>query len=181
MDPLPAELHRVLRTAKRRFLLPPLPSDLQAAAEAGEDVLLAFCIESARLALAPDGVPPAPVGQAFGDALAQLIRRTADAEHGDPTFQAQVLHWRDASVREWAALSATAASDARQLRTAVDAFAHPGKLRGLPEHALRAALLRLHGLAHAADWAALRGAAETAAAAAEGPDPALGALAVVFQ
>ena len=175
MDDHPAELHRVLRTAKRRFLLPPLPSSLQAAADAGEDVLLAFCLESARLAVARDGVPSASVEQAFSDALAQLIRRAMDATHGDPTFQAQVLHWRDAGIQEWAALSATAAGDARELRTALDAFAHPGKLRGLPEDALRGALLQLHDLAHAADWAALRAAAETVAEAPAGRDPALSA------
>jgi hypothetical protein len=58
-------------------------------------------------------------------------------------------------VDDYARLAQHATEDRRAVRTAVDALAHPGKLRKMPASAHRAALERLHAAAQAQDWTAV--------------------------
>ena len=148
-------LQEILRRAPRRYRMPDLPAMLAQARGAGDDTVLAFAIESARLAKMQGREPDAALAGAFTDALAAVIRRAMDLETGDPAFQAQVLQARDAQVQAWVQLSAQAAGDERSVRMAVDAVAHPGKLRAMPEGPERQALQALHAQACAGEWHAL--------------------------
>ncbi len=162
--PLP-DLPDLLRTVRRRYRLAPLPATLDAAVAAGSETALAFAMESARLALAGQEPLDDVWRDTFTDALAVLIRRAMAPDEGDPAFQAQVLKSGDAQVREWVRLEAQAASDARAVRAAVDALAHPGKLRRLPEDATRRALASLYARAAAGEWHALASEAAALSAA----------------
>jgi hypothetical protein len=156
-----AVLRDLLRAVPRRYRAPALPESLEAAIAAGSEATLAFAIESARIA-EERGVPaPAALGDAFTAALAALIRRAMTPDGGDPVFQAQVLQSRDAQVRDWVQIEGVAAADARTVRAAVDAFAHPGKLRDMPEGARRDGLSSLHALAAGGEWGALAAGAES--------------------
>lgn len=162
-----ALLLAALAAAPRRFRLPPLPADLAQASAAGTAPAIAFCIEAARAGRAR-GVPaPESVAALFMHTLAALIGQALQPQGGDPAFQALVLHSQDADVQAHVRLAAQADADRRALRAAVDALAHPGKLRGLPDSAPRDALARLHRLAAAGDWPTLR----EALADAETPAP----------
>jgi len=156
-----AALHALLRAVPRRYRAPPLPSNLEAAVAAGTEATLAFAIESARVAGEYGASLPAVFSGDFTAALAALIRRGMTPDSGDPVFQAQVLQSRDAQVRDWVQIESFAPADTRAVRAAVDAFAHPGKLRDMPEGALRDALSRLHALAAAGEWDALASATES--------------------
>ncbi|TWD87205.1 hypothetical protein FB547_103182 [Variovorax beijingensis] len=151
---LDALLLAALRTAPRRYRLPPLPADAEAAVAGGTDATLAFAIEAARTEKAsPATAPSHEAMQAlFTRALAQLIREALAPEGGDPAFQAAMLQAQDAQVHEHVQLSRQRAADLRTLRVAVDAIAHPGKLRHEAAGAVRDALVRLHGLAAAGAW-----------------------------
>lgn len=150
-----AALPDLLRLVPRRYRVPPLPADLEAAIAAGSEATLAFTIEAARLAM-EDGAPATPApAEAFTAALAALIHRAMTPVGGDSVFQSQVLQSRDPQVREWTRLESFATGDARALRAAVDAFAHPGKLRDVPEGPRRLALANLHARAAAGEWHAL--------------------------
>lgn len=150
-----AALRALLRAVPRRYRAPPLPTGLEAAVAAGTEATLAFTIESARVAAERSSPLPASHGEAFTIALAALIRRTMTPDGGDPVFQAQVLQSRDKQVRDWVQIESSATADARTLRTAVDAFAHPGKLRDMAEGERRDALSHLHALVAAGEWRAL--------------------------
>jgi len=167
-DARPQALHALLRAVPRRYRAPPLPLSLEAAVAAGTEATLAFAMESARVAGDKGAATPAALGDAFAAALAALIRRAMTPDGGDPVFQAQVLQSRDPRVRDWVQIESFAAADTRAVRAAVDAFAHPGKLRDTPEGALRDALSRLHALAAAGDWRTL--ASETESLSARLPD-----------
>lgn len=144
----------------RRCLLPPLPADEEAARAARPETALAFALEAARCAHERGAPAPAALQPLFTQALAALIRAALEPARGDPGFQALVLRSGDAQVQEHVRLAAEATVDERALRSTVDAVAHPGKLRGLPDADLRARLERLHRLAQEADWAGLRSAVE---------------------
>lgn len=154
-DLLPA----ALRAAHRRYRMPPLPPDAQAARAAGPEAALACAIEWARRALAAGAVPDRSLQELFIEALAALVTR-ASAPGGDAAFQALVLRASHSAVEEYAALQEEAAGDVRAVRSVVDAIAHPGKLRARPASGVRDALARLHALAAAQDWAGLRRAAD---------------------
>lgn len=148
-----------LRSAPRRYRMPPLPPDAASARAAGPEAALAFAIEAARCAIAAGTAPDPGLRPLFVEALAALVEGAA-APDGDPAFQAQVLRASEPAAHEYAALQDEAAADVRSVRAAVDAIAHPGKLRGQADDPVRAALAQLHALAMARDWAALRRAAE---------------------
>lgn len=150
-----------LRDTPRPYRLPPLPRDADSARAAGVDAALAFAIEAARAGAAQDSPPDDGIGELFTWALAQLIRAALAAEGGDPAFQALVLRAQHAEVEEHVRLEAQAHADRRAVRTATDAIAHPGKLRGFQPGALRDALSRLHHLAGAGPWTHLRQQAES--------------------
>lgn len=136
-----------LRAAGRRYRMRPLPPDLPAAAREGDDAVLALAMEALRT-----GQATREVRAAFLHALARLVRRALQAE---PAFQAQVLRASEAQVDEYARLASAAAADRRTVRSAVDAVAHPGKLRGMEPGAMRDALQRVHALTCGEKWEAL--------------------------
>ena len=141
--------------APRRYRMRSLPADANSAESIGVDASLAFAIEAARIAQQDGATPPASVQHLFTHALAGLIRNAFASEGGDPAFQARVLQAQSAEVREHVRLAAQAASDRRAVRVAIDAIAHPGKLREMPDGAARDELARLHRLATNGDWEAL--------------------------
>lgn len=147
-----------LRSAPRRYRIPELPADAESAAASGTETALAFAIEAARSAREQGSTPAAGVRELFIERLAQWIRDALAPQGGDPAFQALVLRARDVQVREHVHLSAQGAVDRRTLRTAIDAIAHPGKMRGRPAGPLRDALERLHAVTEAGDWMQLAGA-----------------------
>ncbi|MDQ0589047.1 hypothetical protein [Variovorax paradoxus] len=144
-----------LRAAPRRYRLPPLPASAEAAAAGGTEAALAFAMEAARLEKARHLPPPAHLQALFTRALAQLIREALAPERGDPAFQAAMLQAQDAAVHEHVQLSRQHAADRRTVRMAVDAIAHPGKLRRELPGTARDAMARLHGLAAAGSWTEL--------------------------
>jgi hypothetical protein len=145
-----------LRIAPRRYRMPSLPADAAAAKAEGIDSALAFAIEHARLAREAGSPAPLEVRDLFISALAGLIRQALAPQGGDPAFQALVLRARADEVEEHVRLSAHAAADRRAVRAAVDAIAHPGKLRGVAAGSRRDALSQLHHLASSADWTQVR-------------------------
>lgn len=151
---LPVALAAAVSAAPRRYRMPPLPPDAAAAASRGVDTGLAFAIEAARAAQLRGLQPPREVPALFTRCLAQLIR-AALAPAGDPAFQALVLQAQDDQVAEYVRLLPHRAADERAVRAAVDAIAHPGKLRAATEGPARDALARLHGLAAMQAWAQL--------------------------
>lgn len=145
-------LATLLRDAPRRYWLPPLPVDAQAARLAGAETALAFAVEAARRAAAQHLAPPAGMEDLFTWAMGALIRAALAPVGGDPAFQALLLRAQEPQVEEYVRLEARAVADRRALRAAVDAVAHPGKLRDLPRGALRDALAQLHADAAAGAW-----------------------------
>lgn len=174
MPPTDALLLAALRSAPRRYRMPPLPADARSAAAGGTGMALAFAIEAARKAHASGMAPPAGTRELFTDNLAALVRQALAAPGGDPAFQAMLLHAREPDVQAFERLDAQAGADRRTLRMAVDAFAHPGKLRAPSAGRVREDLAELHGLALAGDGDGLAGAA--AALLAQPPTQADAAL-----
>jgi hypothetical protein len=157
-----ALLLAALRTAPRRFRLPPLPADVPAAAASEPATAIAFALEAARVAHARRCAPAPDVPPLFTRALAELIGQALLPQHGDPGFQALVLQAGDASVDEFVRVAAARIADRRTVRATIDAIAHPGKLAGLPAGAWTQALQRLHQLAMASSWRELRRAIDQA-------------------
>jgi hypothetical protein len=153
----------VLRAAPRRYRMPPLPQGVEEARAAGPEAALAFAIEAARIAQAS-----VAERELFVHALATLLARAMQPTGGDAAVQALVLRDASPEVAESLVLAASASADRRRVRAAVDAIAHPGKLRALAPQ-LRAALAQLHALSVAQDWAGLAQAQRSA-------DPALARL-----
>jgi hypothetical protein len=163
-----------LAAAPRRYRMPPLPATAEAATARGLETALAFAIEAARPG-GPTARPPAGMRDFFTHSLAAVIR---DAMARDAAFQAIVLQTHDANVSEYVRLREQAASDLRTVRAAVNAIAHPGKLRTVPAGARRGALSRLHELAMAGAWSELdRAARQVPELAALHSGPALKRLA----
>ncbi|MGE8705753.1 MAG: 3-deoxy-D-arabino-heptulosonate 7-phosphate synthase [Achromobacter sp.] len=148
-------LDQTLRAIPRRYCVGPLlaaPSGLE---DSDPATALAIAIEQARVALSAGAAPPPASERLFLGALSQLIRDALRERGGDSAFQAMVLRHQSHLVREHAWLSAHAQADRRAVRTAVDAFAHPGKRRGMPAGPFVQALASLHAAAAAEDWDAL--------------------------
>ncbi len=148
-------LDQTLRAIARRYCVGPLPAVRIGLEDSDPATALAIAIEQARVALSAGAAPPPASERLFVGALSQLIRHALRERGGDPAFQAMVLRHQSPLVREHASLSAHAQADRRAVRTAVDAFAHPGKRRGMPAGPLMDALGALHAAAAAEDWAAL--------------------------
>jgi hypothetical protein len=166
-----------LRAAPRRYRLPPLPADAVAARAQGIDASLALAIDAARRAHEAGEPAPADARSLFLEALAAFLREALAPAGGDPAYQALLLQWQEPKVREFVQLSAQQGADRRAVRSAVDAVAHPGKLRGRTGPASEA-LAQLHALAAAADWQGLQQALRSSSATAtRGPGTALTALA----
>ena len=153
-------LDLTLRAIPRRYRVGPLPAAHSGLEVSDPATALAIAIEQARVALSADAAPSSASERLFVNALSQLIRDALRESGGDSAFQAMVLRHQSPLVREYASLSAHAQADRRAVRTAVDAFAHPGKRRGMPAGPLADALASLHAAAAAEDWAALTQGAE---------------------
>lgn len=136
-------LMEAVRSAPRRYRMPPLPRDANAPAP----VKLALAIEEARAGR--------DARELFTSSLAQLVAAALRAEDGDASFQALVLRTQHAPVEEHVRLASQLAADRRAVRAAVDAIAHPGKLRAMPPGEERDALARLHRLATEGAWGEL--------------------------
>lgn len=160
-----ALLDQTLRAVARRYRVGPMPASPNGLEGSDPATLLAIAIEAARAALDAGAAPPNDAARRFTDALAQLIRDALREPGGDPAFQAMVLRHRSPQVREHASLSAHAVADRRAVRTAVDAFAHPGKRRGMPATPMADTLASLHAAAAAGDWPALTQGAQALLAA----------------
>lgn len=135
--------------------MPPLPADAATAAACDAETALAFAIEAARVANEHGSPPAAGAQDLFTRQLAALIARAVAPQGGDAAFQALVLRAGDPQVAEYVRLAEQLAADRRALRSAIDAIAHPGKLRRLAPGALHDALARLHELAAAQAWSEL--------------------------
>lgn len=159
-DGLEALLLAALQAAPRRYRMPTLPADADAAAARGTETALAFAIEAARVGKQRHQPAAAGLQDLFTQSLARLIREAMAPAAGDAAFQALVLRTHDAEVGEYVRLSEQWAADRRAVRSAVDAIAHPGKLRATPAGSARDALGGLHGLAAAGSWTALSEAVE---------------------
>jgi hypothetical protein len=94
--------------------------------------------------------------------LSALIAQALEPTHGDPAFQALLLAQQEPAVAEYLALAAQEAADRRRVRGAIDAFAHPGKLRRQPD-GVPGPLLQLRACAQAGDWPGVRAAAHALA------------------
>lgn len=165
---LPPRLQAALVAARRRYRMPPLPDTAAHAVAAGTATAVAWAIEQARA-----GGDAADV---FTASLAQLVAAMLAPATGDPAFQAAVLRAGEPSVDEAARLDASRVADARAVRTAADAVAHPGKLRGMAPGAARDALAHFHAMAMEGAWADVRAAAESAGVDALRSHPALARL-----
>ncbi|WP_313697405.1 3-deoxy-D-arabino-heptulosonate 7-phosphate synthase [Achromobacter sp.] len=151
----PSLLDLTLRSIPRRYRVGPLPAARSGLEDSNPATALAIAIEQARVALSEGAAPTPACERLFVDALSRLILDALRERGGDPAFQAMVLRHRSPLVREHASLSAHAQADRRAVRTSVDAFAHPGKRRGMPAGPLVHALASLHAAATAEDWAVL--------------------------
>lgn len=141
-----------VRSAPRRYRMPPLPPTGEAARAIGADAALAFAIEAARVSSEAGTVPHPGTGDLFTSSLAALVAQALAPGGGDPAFQALVLRSLDDDVEDHVKLGAQSAADRRAIRALVDAIAHPGKLRGMAAGADRDTLARLHTLASAGAW-----------------------------
>ena len=148
-------LARVLRDAPRRFAMPPLPPSEHEAAALGPAAALAWAMERARQALAAGAQLAPEWGELFVSSLASLVDAALQPDSGDPAFHARVLRAQSAAVQEHGELAATQVADRRRLRAAIDAVAHPARLREASP-ALHHTLQRLHELTHADQWSTLR-------------------------
>lgn len=136
--------------------MPALPLDAEAARARGAETALAYAIEAARQAREAGVTPGVEVQSLFLRSLADLVDAALAPQGGDAAFQALVLRAQDALVEEHVRLAAHAAADARAVRAAVNAIAHPGKLRHLPPGPPREELEALHRLGGGGAWRELR-------------------------
>ncbi|MBB3259183.1 hypothetical protein F4827_004057 [Paraburkholderia bannensis] len=156
LPPPPLLLAETLLRVKRRYRLPPLATPASLTEADTPATRLAVAIEAARKAVASAHVPEAALERLFVDALAQTIRQAMREEGGDAMLQATVLRHREAQVREYAELAASADQDRRTIHASVNAIAHPAKLERQPPGAQREALTRLQAAASAAAWSDLK-------------------------
>ena len=173
--PLDSPLLAAVRHAPRRHRLPPLPRDGEDARACGPEVAVAYAVEALRQMQGRAPAVPTGMEELFSDSLDALIRAGLSSQRGDVAFQALVLAEGDATVRTYRRLAACSAPDRRSVRAAVDAIAHPGKLRGQAAGPLTEHLAQLHRLASGGLAHDLRRAAGSLALVAMHADPSLGA------
>lgn len=151
----PPLLDRTLRLVTRRYRLPAIGPNSAQDPTTSPATSLATAIEQGRMALEHGETSGPEPKRLFLDALARMIRDAMRANSGDPLVQALVLHHRAPSVREYAALSARANQDRRQVLATVNAIAHPGKPQRSPQGTQRQELARLHAKASSSSWSEL--------------------------
>lgn len=152
----------VLLATPRRFAMPALPADAASAQALGPSAALVWAIEQARRAASAGAAPEAAWETVFVQALIALVDAALRPEAGDAAFQARVLQARSAPVAAHVQLSASSAADRRQVRAAVNAWAHPARLRAL-DAPLHDALRPLHDALQAGAWTRLDRALDTPA------------------
>ncbi|MCC2634673.1 MAG: hypothetical protein K0S48_2559 [Ramlibacter sp.] len=157
--------------APRRYRMAVLPPDAASAEAAGAETAIAWALEVRRRS-----EDAAQAGELFTRQLAELIRAALVPGGGDPAFQALVLRSMEPEVEEYVRLAAKEAADRRVVRSAVDAVAHPGKLRDGVDGELRDALAKLHELSKSQAWPELRKGMEALAPRLRGDDVSLQAL-----
>lgn len=152
LQPHPPLLEQALHTVVRRYRL---PAALQAGAqmlEASPATALAMAIEQARIATEQAQRPGVATMYLFTRSLARLIADAMHAEGGDAAYQAMVLAHQAPQVREAMALWAHAEKDDREVRSIVNAIAHPAKQRHCAAGPEREALAQLHAAYSSAQW-----------------------------
>ncbi|MBN9477163.1 MAG: 3-deoxy-D-arabino-heptulosonate 7-phosphate synthase [Bordetella sp. SCN 67-23] len=142
----------ILNSVPRRYRLPADMPSLPGKRAANPSAALALAIEQARQAVVRGDRPDTKLARAFTEALARLIGEAVHPGTGDPVIQAMVLRHRHAHVREYASLVARAGQDRRQVRTAVDAVAHPARLQRMPDGPVREALAQWRAAAFRESW-----------------------------
>ena len=153
--PHPPLLEQVLRTVMRRYRLPAAPAACAQRLETSPATALAMAIEQARSAAQHAQPPDAATQRLFTGSLARLIGDAMRADSGDAAYQAMVLAHHAPPVREAMALQAHAEKDERELRSIVNAVAHPAKLPQCTAGPQREALAQLHAAHASAQWDAL--------------------------
>lgn len=138
--------------ASRYAVVPFTPMDAAQFASASPAAKLVDTIELARQAVV-NGALPAPALQGrFTQALADLIREAMDEVSGEPVFQGRVWRHRWPSVNEYALLLSQQGADARALRSAVNAVAHPQKQLRADARWQRDVMAAIHAPAMAGAW-----------------------------
>lgn len=160
VQPAPLLLQDILRTVRRRYRLPAMPTASSRTQGDSPSATLAIVLEQIRVSLEAGDTPDDALKYRFFDALDRLIREAMQPARGDTAFQAMVLRHQTAAVREYASLAAHANQDRREVHAAVNTIAHPAKLQRMPSGALHAALTRFQAFAIAEDWNALSACAE---------------------
>ena len=153
-------LQDILRTVRRRYRLPAMPTAASSSASESPSTALAIVLEQVRVLLEAGDTPDDALKCRFFDALDRLIREAMQPTRGDTAFQAMVLRHQTTAVREYASLAAHASQDRREIHAAVNTIAHPAKLQRMPPGTLHAALTQLQAFAAAEDWNALSACAE---------------------
>src|SRR5437764_771292 len=95
-----AWLSAVLHAAPRRYRMPALPRDAQAAGWGAPEAALAFAIEAARIASACGRAPSDTERGIFLRSLATLLTRAMQPP-GDPALQALVLRATSPEAAEY--------------------------------------------------------------------------------
>ncbi|CAN7400471.1 3-deoxy-D-arabino-heptulosonate 7-phosphate synthase [Acidovorax sp. LjRoot66] len=153
--PHPPLLEQVLRTVMRRYRLPATPAACAQRLETSPATALAMAIDQAGSAAQHAHPPDAATQHLFTGSLARLIGDAMRADSGDAAYQAMVLAHHAPPVREAMALQAHAEKDERELRSIVNAVAHPAKFPQCTAGPQREALAQLHAAQASAQWDAL--------------------------
>lgn len=147
--PTSALLRAILHAVPRRYRVSGPAGVLAPDDHAGA---LARLIERLHAVVGAGGAPETSWQDAFVTALDGLIREALRPNGGDPAFQAAVLAHRSPQVRAYLALRRQASADARKVRAAADAVAHPRKPARLPPGPARMLLAQLHAATTAGAW-----------------------------
>lgn len=139
----------------RRYRLPATPAACAQRLETSPATALAMAIDQAGSAAQHAHPPDAATQHLFTGSLARLIGDAMRADSGDAAYQAMVLAHHAPPVREAMALQAHAEKDERELRSIVNAVAHPAKFPQCTAGPQREALAQLHAAQASAQWDAL--------------------------
>lgn len=138
--------------ASRYAVEPFTPMDAAQFATASPAAKLVDTIELARQAVVTGALPAPALQGRFTQALADLICEAMDEVSGEPVFQGRVLQHRWPSVNEYALLLSQQGADARAMRSAVNAVAHPQKQVRTDARWQRDAMAAIHAPAMAGAW-----------------------------
>ncbi|WP_244816375.1 3-deoxy-D-arabino-heptulosonate 7-phosphate synthase [Caballeronia sp. Lep1P3] len=152
MPRLPSLLEQTLSALTRRYRLPELDVDSADRQKLSPDTAVAIAIERVRVATAARAALNATLNHDFCESLARLIEAVVHPQTGEAVYQAAILRYREATVREYAALSSHAERDRRLIHAAFNTIAHPARLQRMAAGTLREALTRLYASAMSSSW-----------------------------